>query len=179
MITGTKVNMRRVEERDIPTVTNWLNDPGFTGPHADFPTQITELDLAKRVLGPVNVLEWTDYVIENQNREAVGWACHYIDSLNFNWHEIAYAVLPKHRKQGYATEAAQLLIDYLFMTKDIPRIQAKTNSTNDWSIKVLENANMKREGALRKAIWVKPGKWADGLIYGITREDWEKPRLLK
>ena len=69
------------------------------------------------------------------------------------------------------------MIDYLFLTRDIVRIQAVVNADNQSSQKALEKAGFKREGRLRKALWVR-GVWKDSYIYSILREEWKEPKLL-
>ena len=69
------------------------------------------------------------------------------------------------------------MIDYLFLTKDIVRIQAVVNVDNISSQRALEKAGFKREGRLRKALWVR-GVWKDAYIYSILREEWKEPKLL-
>jgi RimJ/RimL family protein N-acetyltransferase len=41
--------------------------------------------------------------------------------------EIGYAIAPSERGKGYCTEATQLMVDYLFLSKDVSRIQAATS----------------------------------------------------
>jgi len=68
-------------------------------------------------------------------------------------------------------------VDYLFLSKDIVRIQAGTDVRNKASQKVLENAGFVREGTIRKSAFNK-GEWSDGYIYSILREEWTEPRIL-
>lgn len=51
-----------------------------------------------------------------------------------------WAMEPRHRKQGYATEAAQAMIDYAFEALHLKRIIAMT-----------EYANLASQGVMRKA----------------------------
>lgn len=46
------------------------------------------------------------------------------------------------------------------------------------SQRALEKAGFRREGALRKALWDAEGKWADGYMYSILKEEWDEPRIL-
>ena len=80
---------------------------------------------------------------------------------------------PKERNKGYATEAVKLLVDYLFSTHNIARIQATTHVMNKPAQRVLEKCGFAKEGKLRKALFTG-GKFADVFIYGITREKWKR-----
>jgi len=92
-------------------------------------------------------------------------------------HEIGYAVIPSERGKGYATEAASILVDYIFLSKDIVRIQADTNADNVASQRVLDKVGFIREGILRKTHFVH-GTWRNFIQFSILREEWKKPKIL-
>jgi len=91
--------------------------------------------------------------------------------------EIGYALVPNERGKGHCTEATQLMVDYLFLSKEIARIQATTHVGNAASQKVLEKAGFKREGTLRKAFQSR-GERTDLAIFSILREEWKEPKIL-
>ncbi len=178
MLEGKQVNLRIAEKQDLDLLAEWFNNPEFSGEFQDFPTQISRFKLEKQVFEPkIPETEWTHFIIEKKDGTKIGWIAHYIGSQNFGWIEIGYAIIPREREKGYATEAIQILVDYLFLTKDILRIQAVTNIENIASQKTLEKTGFKCEGRLRKALWVK-GKWLDGYLYSIIREEWKEPKIL-
>lgn len=179
MLKGEKVNLRAVEREDLDLLSEWFNNPEFVGEYQDFPIQTPKHLLEKYVFEPKSPeLEWKHFIIEKKDGAGVGWIAHYISSPNFGWMEIGYAIIPNERGKGYGTEAIELMVDYLFLMKDIVRIQAVVNVDNLSSIKALEKAGFKREGRLRKALWVR-GVWKDAYIYSILREEWREPKLLK
>jgi RimJ/RimL family protein N-acetyltransferase len=92
--------------------------------------------------------------------------------------EIGYAVVPSERRKGYAREAIQVLVDYLFLYKDIPRIVICTAATNTAAIKVAESVGFKKEGIIRKGGFVR-GEYIDWCLLGILREEWREPKMLK
>jgi RimJ/RimL family protein N-acetyltransferase len=85
--------------------------------------------------------------------------------------------VPSERGKGYCTEATQLMVDYLFLSKDTMRIQAQTDPRNIASHKVLEKVGFKKEGTLRKSFFMR-GEWRDAYIYSILREEWKEPKIL-
>jgi RimJ/RimL family protein N-acetyltransferase len=178
LLKGKNINLRVAEKEDTALLAQWLNDEEFQGEYQDFPTQISEAQLKKRISEPsASQMQWVDFIIENKNRTKIGWACHYIGSQNFGWMEIGYALISSERGKGYGTEAVQIMVNYLFLTKEIVRIQAVTNVRNVAFYRVLEKAGFRREGVLRKALYVR-GEWADGYLYSILREEWKKPKIL-
>jgi aminoglycoside 6'-N-acetyltransferase len=89
--------------------------------------------------------------------------------------EIGYDIISNERGKGYGTEAAQLIVDYLFLSKDIGRIQAITDVRNKPSQRVLEKTGFKREGTIRKSGFVR-GAWTNAYLYSIIREEWREPK---
>jgi len=59
--------------------------------------------------------------------------------------EIGFAMTPSEREKGYGTEAIQLMVDHLFLTKNIVRIQATTDARNVASQRALEKAGFVKE----------------------------------
>jgi RimJ/RimL family protein N-acetyltransferase len=91
--------------------------------------------------------------------------------------EIGYNVIPSERGKGYGTEAAQIIVDYLFLTQSIDRIQAITDVRNKASQTVLERAGFRIEGTIRKSAFVR-GKLSNAYLYSILREEWKEPKIL-
>jgi len=86
-------------------------------------------------------------------------------------------VIPSERSRGYCTEAVNIMVDYLFLSKDIVRVQAHTDVRNAGSQKVLERTGFSKEGTLRKSSFIR-GEWRDNFVYSILREEWKEPRIL-
>jgi len=178
LLIGKNINLRIAEKEDATLLAQWFNDPEFLGEYQDFPNQVSKLQLEKRISEPLSSpMQWVDFIIEKKDGTQIGWISHYIGSQNFGWMEIGYALIPSERGKGYGTEAIQIMVDYLFLTKDILRIQVVTNVRNVSSQRVLEKTGFKREGTLRKALYVR-GEWADGYLYSILRDEWKKPKIL-
>jgi RimJ/RimL family protein N-acetyltransferase len=116
------------------------------------------------------------FIIEKKDGTRVGTITHWLAQPE-RFMEIGYNVVREERWKGYGTEAVQLMVDYLFLSKDIARIQAFTDVRNKASQRVLEKAGFKREGTLRQAGLVR-GHRADAYVYGVVREEWKEPRIL-
>ena len=91
--------------------------------------------------------------------------------------EIGYSLVPNERGKGYCSEAVKIAVDYLFLSKDIERVQAQTDHRNVASQKVLEKVGFKKEGTLRKNFFTG-GEWRDAYVYSILREEWKEPKIL-
>lgn len=89
--------------------------------------------------------------------------------------EMGFALGIDFRNKGYATEAAEALVDYTFKELALHRIQAETTSDNVDSYKVMERLGMQPEGRLRETVLFE-GQWLDTLYYGILAEEWRAQR---
>lgn len=84
--------------------------------------------------------------------------------------EIGYIIHPKHWSRGYATEVAELLIDFGFEKLRLHRVYATCDPRNIGSKKVLEKSSMRKEGQIRDHLWIK-NKWRDSLLYSILEHE--------
>lgn len=79
-----------------------------------------------------------------------------------------WAVLPEHRRRGYATEAGQALVRYAFTTLHLQRIVATTTYDNEASLAVMRKLGMRIErNPLSEPPWLQvvgilPSTMADG-----------------
>ena len=89
--------------------------------------------------------------------------------------EIGYTLALEAWGRGYAVEAASALIEYLFDTFDITRIEAMLHPDNPASAMVLERVGMLFEGHTRSSFWVGDDN-SDDWLYGMTRDGWESWR---
>jgi aminoglycoside 6'-N-acetyltransferase len=179
MLEGKRINLRLAEKEHAPLLAQWFSDVNFAGEYQHFPDQISKDQLEKRIVEQkLYQTEWVDFIVEKKDGAKIGWAVHYVSAPNFGWIEIGFTIIPSERNKGYATETIHILTDYLFLTRDIIRIQAVIDARNVASRRALEKAGFKKEGTLRKALWDAEGKWADGDLYSILREEWKQPRIL-
>lgn len=88
--------------------------------------------------------------------------------------EIGYWIAPEHQGTGYATAAAELLVDYCFAERRLNKVNARVLAFNDGSQAVLENVGFEREGCRREDYYVD-GEYADSDLYGLLREEWGGP----
>ncbi len=89
--------------------------------------------------------------------------------------EIGFTSAREHQGRGYATEAARLLVGYLFGGRGKHRITATCDARNTASAAVLERLAMRREGHFRESTWAK-GEWTDDLLYALLHHEWQPGR---
>jgi ribosomal-protein-alanine N-acetyltransferase len=95
----------------------------------------------------------------------------FFSAMYFDGLEIAYILFDKgSRNKGFMTEALSLLVEYLFATKKINRLQLTVFPDNLASKKVAERCGFQFEGVVRGAIFHK-GKNHDMQLYSILRTE--------
>ncbi len=85
--------------------------------------------------------------------------------------EVAYALSRPYWGKGYTTEAVRAVIAFGFNMMGLNRIEARCDPLNVASVRVMEKAGMKFEGALRQQMFVK-GVYVDRMMYSILRAEW-------
>lgn len=176
---GRTIDLQVVEKDDFAQWRDLWLDPEFRGQFVPL-SRVTPMHVVdKEYLEPRNPgLELTRLFIQKKDGTRIGGITHFMGSQFYNWMEIGYLILPGERGKGYTTEAVQVLTDYLFLSRQIERIQAVTDVGNVPSQKVLLKAGFQREGELRKALWNR-GRWTNAYLFSIIREDWGAPRILE
>ena len=163
--------MRVAEKKDLPLIGGGRNNPEFQGEY-NILIQESKDELEKRYESFRPDEKW--FLIEKKDGAEIGLV---VLELENGIQELGYGVIPNERGKGYCTEAVKIALDYLFLSKPIVRIQAHTNVRNMASQRVLEKTGFKKEGIVRKRIFIR-GKWRDEFLYSILREEWKEPRIL-
>jgi RimJ/RimL family protein N-acetyltransferase len=172
LLEGKNVNLRVVEKEDLPLLSEWWNNPEFEGVYNPLDEQESKTDVEKRYEKLGSEKMW--FLILRKDGNRIGFLG--MGLVGPYW-EIGYVLISSERGKGYCTEAVQLAVDYLFLSKDIVRIQAGTDTENIASQKVLEKTGFQREGTIRKGMFAW-GNWADIYLYSILREEWKEPKIL-
>jgi RimJ/RimL family protein N-acetyltransferase len=172
LLEGKNVNLRIMEKEDLPLFVEWWRDPAFWGEYFHFPEQLSRATAEKMLATPgFNV-----FFVEKKDGEKIGNVTFYNSYIGGNTLlEIGYAIIPRERRKGYCTEATQLMVDYLFLSKDISMIMASPSIKNKGSQRVLEKVGFTMEGTIRQSInYVR----RDSYLYSILREEWKEPKIL-
>ena len=75
--------------------------------------------------------------------------------------------------KGYGQEATRLMVDYVFDTLNLNRLQLHVFTGNQRAIKVYQKVGFEIEGTLRQAMFHK-SKYCDFYVMGILAKDWKK-----
>jgi len=159
-----------MEKEDLPLYVRWVNDPRFFGEYNPL-EQTTKTEMEKNYDNAPP--EKRKFFIEKKDGTKIGFIAHFAAHST----GIAYALLPNERGKGFGGEAVKIMVDYLFLSKNIVRIQAETHPQNTASQRVLERAGLKKEGIIRQSFFSR-GIWRDTVMFSILREEWKEPKIL-
>jgi RimJ/RimL family protein N-acetyltransferase len=172
LLLGKRVNLNLVEKIDLLILKEWVNSPDFVGEFEPI-SQETLGDLEKQYenLGGEKG-QW--FFVEKKDGAKIGYIAHFKSK---GCVAIGYMLVSNERGKGYGGEAVQLMVDYLFLTRDIVRIQAETHPDNIASQRVLEKAGFTKEGNIRKSFFCR-GVYRDTAMWSTLREEWKEPKIL-
>jgi RimJ/RimL family protein N-acetyltransferase len=168
LLEGRLINLKSATEDDVSLVLKWWGDQRYMGEYQD--TRMLSREELQKVMLESTIF----FIVEKKDGTKIG---HIGSWMMGRTMEIGFALLPNERRKGYGTEAIQIMTDHLFITKDIARIQASTDTKNEASQKALEKAGFTREGKMRKS-WYARGEYRDHYLYSILREEWKEPKIL-
>jgi len=172
LLEGKTVNLRIVEKEELKLFTEYLNDPKLGSGYMPI-LQQSKATIDEKYGSLPQEEKW--FFIEKRDGTRIGWISH---SLVGGRMTIEYAIIPSARSSGYGTEAIMIMVDYLFLSRDITRIQAETLTRNLASQGALETAGFTKEGIKRKSSFVR-GRWQNDVLYSILRDEWKEPKILE
>lgn len=172
-LVGKNLYLRSIEQKDLEgKYFDWLNDYEVTKylESSFFPNTIEKLQdylnnvgkSSNDVLLGIIDLE-TDTHIGNVRIGPINWV-----------HRTAFLGIMIGEKdfwgKGYATDTLKLIVEYAFNRLNLHKISAGVNASNKPSLRAFEKAGLKIEGRRKEELYVD-GKYHDGIIMGLTKED--------
>jgi len=169
-----RVRLRDITLADADLLDAW-DDQRSAFNDFDLPRDPTDRDTLAR--GPLrnerNGQLMVELVADGRPIGTVGWHREmYGPNAESSAYNFGIELIPEARGQGYGTEAQALLVDYLFATTDIHRVEASTDVDNHREQRSLEKAGLRREGVMRGAQF-RAGAYHDLVVFALLREDRE------
>lgn len=112
------------------------------------------------------------FIVCNKKSEKIGAV-----SVWCNWEktkewEIGYKFLKEYWGNGYASEAAAKVVDFVFNELSIHKLMAFINYENKNSVVLAKGIGMVQEGHMREARLIER-KWNDELVFTLLKADLE------
>jgi RimJ/RimL family protein N-acetyltransferase len=87
--------------------------------------------------------------------------------------EVGITLAPTHQGQGYATEAVECLLDYVFGRLGKHRVKAVTDAENHRASALFRRLGFRQEAHFVENLWFK-GQWGSELVFALLRREWEQ-----
>ncbi len=123
--------------------------------------------------------EWFQLAIESRelNGEAprglIGDVAFHITRTTPRMAYLGYSLAHRAWGKGYASEAVEKLLDYLFRVLDLHRVVADCDVNNLASIKLLERMGFRREAHYVENFWQnRAGTWGSEYLYALLQREW-------
>lgn len=170
ILTGEKVRLRPVEERDLPHFVEWLANPELTRwlSAIDSPPTLEE------------EYEWYDS--KRSDPDSVMWAIESLDGRLAGNVELRLALKSQRAElgiaiqdtrlwsQGLGTDVIRLVLDYAFEDLGLNRVELTTDEDNARALRCYEKCGFVREGLLRKHRLVE-GEFGNTIVMSVLKEE--------
>jgi RimJ/RimL family protein N-acetyltransferase len=111
-----------------------------------------------------------------QNGALIGEVSLIWRSVDARQGEVGWIFDPPYQGQGFATEAANAMLDLGFGPGDMHRISARCDVRNEASWRLMERLGMRREAHFREHAIFKSA-WDEEFIYAMLWQEWRSRRL--
>ncbi len=172
-IYGKKVVLRAIEERDLPLLHQWANDPSIQSMLGGWHFPVGEQDQKKWYQSLSFNSDNQRFAIETSDLGLIGTA----NLVSIDWQNGAafHGMLlgdKDVRGKGYALDALMTLMRFAFEEVGLYRLDGDMIEYNIASLKLyLEKAGWKKEGIKKEWYYRKGRRW-DKVVVGVTKEDY-------
>ncbi len=176
-ITGTKVCLREVRESDLEIFQKYRNN--YTD-SINYRTvkPLTSENQKKYWLEVINSPNHIVFTIMEKYPMKVIGEIRASNIDQYHSSEIGLWIIPECRHKGYASEALQLLLEFIFGRANINRIEARIASTNTDSINFFERNGFVHEGILRETTYYN-FKYQDTVVMSMLKSEYKQKSSLK
>ena len=128
----------------------------------------------RKIAGQTNLPDsWFQFaIIEKKTEILIGdLGIHFLEEGS-EQAEIGCTLNKTFQKAGYATEALQKVLDYLFLELKKHRVFASIDPDNLPSIGLVERLGFRKEAHFVESLLIN-GKWVDDLVFAIIEKEWK------
>lgn len=171
MIKGKMIDLRLVTEVDLDYIYSVTNDLSNTGEHWPLMLETKKAFLDKFAqtgfwnenAGKMLIVDKKDNILGEMNYFKGLW---YMPG-----YEIGYRIYcPKDRGKGFASEALELFVDFIFRSKQINRLEIEADVDNIGSKRIAEKCGFKVEGIKKQSSFLN-GRYRDNVLLALVKED--------
>lgn len=117
---------------------------------------------------------WFQFVLVDKNiHQIIGdIGVHFLDKENRQV-EIGCTLNKDFQNKGYATEAVERVLDFLFIDLKKHRVITSIDPENKSSIRLVKRLGFRTEAHFIESLYLN-GKWVDDVVYAILEREWRQ-----
>lgn len=125
---------------------------------------------AEMPLGVVNTWVMLAVELKGQGR-MIGEVGVFLFDKAASLGNLGWIIHADFQRRGYAREAVQALLHYVFDVEELRRVTGNCPTYNHASFRLMEKLGMRREAHMRQSRQWK-GEWFDEYAYALLHEEW-------
>jgi len=166
---GDSVDLRTVEDEVVAFLRDGVTDPSVR-PYAGDEIPYSRDRYVEERLAPVEAGDALNLLVGGGDDRAGAVSLGPIDDRR-GWANLGYWIHPDHQGNGYATEAARLVVTHGFDALGLHRLSATIEADNVASRRVVARLGFTHEGTKRDDAFAD-GEYVDREIYGVLAAEW-------
>jgi len=173
VLQGPRVRLRAQRADDVPALFALYSDPQVMRYWSAAP--FTHMDQAQDKFEfhdrGVRSGEFAQWAVVRDDDALIGTCSLFELSMADRRASFGYALASAHWGNGYALEAARLVVGHAFSVMSLRRLEADVDPRNLPSLRLLDRLGFTREGLLRER-WQVGDETQDSLICGLLDRDY-------
>lgn len=173
-LTTDRLTLRPIRLQDAPAVFSYRSDAVINRYQGWIPVDLGDVIsfIQNRVSPEFDVPDtWFQFVIIlKENNEVIGDLGIHFHAEQFDEVELGITLNAFHQQKGFAAEALQRIIQFLFSDCAKQKITASIDPRNAASIRLFERLGFSLKVHIRNSAFIN-NEWVDDLIYEFAKED--------
>jgi len=172
----SRLIIRNFQDEDLDALLAYRNDPevaryqGWSVPYLREKGKALIADM-KEVYTPMQG-QWLQLAVEiKETGEMIGDVAVRIHNHDSRQAIVGITIALAYWRKGYGTESMTAVLNYLFNTLELHRVEADCDTRNTASWKLLEKLGFRREGHFIENFFDKGG-YEDEYRYGLLQREW-------
>lgn len=178
-IEGIRIYLRPAGVKDASIIQKWHNDPEIMKLARIGNNKTTVREERKDIRSAYKSEDEAYHlIITKKGNTPIGFIrFNFIDKSSGNtWLRMTMGER-KSRGKGYAREALDLYLKWMFYKLRVHRVTLECYSTNLRAIKLYKKIGFKKEGILREAVLIN-GKYHDIFSFGLLKNDFKHQHVI-
>ncbi len=176
ILRGKRVRLTAVEKKDLPAISSWYEDSGFSRMFDATPAFPKSTDQLDRWFEEAQKAK-DGYLFAIRHIDA-DTLLGYIELDGILWsHQSGWLAIGLGRRddwgKGYGHESMELALNFAFNELNLYRVQLSVFSYNQRALNLYGSLGFKKEGVIRELIH-RDGRRYDMIIFGLLRHEWSE-----